>query len=47
MNCSRTSARIHSVRPAERRVAAGMLLGSAVGFVWAGAMLYTLVSWIL
>lgn len=47
MNSSRTSARIHPIRPAERRVAAGMLLGSAVGSVWAGAMLYTVVNWIL
>ncbi|MCM2410407.1 MULTISPECIES: morphogenic membrane protein MmpA [unclassified Streptomyces] len=47
MNASRTSARTAPLHPAQRRVAVGMLLGGAVASVWAGAMLYTLTSWIL
>lgn len=47
MNAHRTHVRIDTVRPAQRRVAVGMLLGGAVGLVWAGAMLYTLADWIL
>ncbi|MCX4768419.1 hypothetical protein OG322_03095 [Streptomyces sp. NBC_01260] len=46
MNVTRTPTRTAPLRPAQRRVAAGMLIGGAVAFVWAGAMLYTLTSWI-
>ncbi|MER5276615.1 hypothetical protein ABT025_12760 [Streptomyces sp. NPDC002809] len=46
MNASRSNARTAPLHPAQRRVALGMLIGGAVGFVWAGAMLYTLASWI-
>ncbi|WP_203685464.1 hypothetical protein [Streptomyces sp. SID14515] len=45
MNASRTAVRAAPVDPAQRRMALGMLLGSAVGLVWLGAMLYTLVGW--
>ncbi|MER6117365.1 hypothetical protein [Streptomyces sp. NPDC001743] len=47
MNASRSHVRTAPLHPAQRRVAAGMLIGGAVAFVWAGAMLYTLASWIL
>ncbi|WP_406457280.1 hypothetical protein OG782_32890 [Streptomyces sp. NBC_00876] len=47
MNASRTSVRPAPLHPAQRHVAVGMLIGGAVAFVWAGAMLYTLASWIL
>ncbi|MGW1226810.1 morphogenic membrane protein MmpA [Streptomyces sp. NPDC001478] len=47
MNAHRTPGRTHSPTPAPRRVALGVLLGGAAGLVWAGAMLYTLASWIL
>ncbi|MFD0022642.1 morphogenic membrane protein MmpA [Streptomyces sp. NPDC058382] len=47
MNDSRTSARTAPLPPAQRRAAVGMLIGGAVAFVWAGAMLYTLASWVL
>ncbi|MFD7863486.1 morphogenic membrane protein MmpA [Streptomyces sp. NPDC057682] len=47
MNAHRTSGRTVPSPPAPRRVALGVLLGGAVGLVWAGAMLYTLASWIL
>ncbi|MFJ4897548.1 MULTISPECIES: morphogenic membrane protein MmpA [unclassified Streptomyces] len=46
MNASRTSTRTAPPHPARRRAEAGMLIGGAVAFVWAGAMLYTLASWI-
>ncbi|MFF1924337.1 morphogenic membrane protein MmpA [Streptomyces sp. NPDC058221] len=46
MNASRTPGRT-APRPAQRRAEMGMLIGGAVAFVWAGAMLYTLASWIL
>ncbi|MFD4336268.1 morphogenic membrane protein MmpA [Streptomyces anulatus] len=46
MNASRTAARTEPFDPAQRRMALGMLLGSAVGLVWLGAMLYTLAAWI-
>ncbi|MCX5144357.1 MULTISPECIES: morphogenic membrane protein MmpA [unclassified Streptomyces] len=47
MNATRSDVRTAPLHPAQRRVAAGLLIGGAVGFVWAGAMLYTLASWIL
>ncbi|MFJ2022411.1 morphogenic membrane protein MmpA [Streptomyces sp. NPDC087897] len=47
MNATRTAVRPASFDPAQRRMALGMLLGSAAGLVWLGAMLYTLVGWIL
>ncbi|RPK88573.1 MULTISPECIES: hypothetical protein [Streptomyces] len=47
MNASRTDVRTASFDPAQRRMALGMLLGSAIGLVWLGAMLYTLADWIL
>ncbi|NYE43997.1 morphogenic membrane protein MmpA [Streptomyces fulvorobeus] len=47
MNTHRTSVRVVPVRHAQRRVAVGMLLGGVAGLVWAGAMLYTLASWLL
>ncbi len=46
MNASRAAVRPASFDPAQRRMAVGMLLGSAVGLVWLGAMLYTLAGWI-
>ncbi|MBM7057749.1 MULTISPECIES: hypothetical protein [Streptomyces] len=46
MSASRTAVRPVPFDPALRRVALGMLLGSAVGLVWLGAMLYTLAGWI-
>lgn len=46
MNASRTTVRTEPFDPAQRRMALGMLLGSAVGLVWLGAMLYTLAGWI-
>ncbi|MFG2595023.1 morphogenic membrane protein MmpA [Streptomyces sp. NPDC048462] len=47
MNVPRTPTRTAPLHPAQRRAAVGMLIGGAVAFVWAGAMLYTLASWIL
>ncbi|MFH9268398.1 MULTISPECIES: morphogenic membrane protein MmpA [unclassified Streptomyces] len=47
MNASRTAVRTEPFGPAQRRMALGMLLGSAVGLVWVGAMLYTLANWLL
>ncbi|MER7551847.1 hypothetical protein ABTX86_17870 [Streptomyces anulatus] len=46
MNAPRTVVRTEPFDPAQRRMALGMLLGSAVGLVWLGAMLYTLAAWI-
>ncbi|MFD5204528.1 morphogenic membrane protein MmpA [Streptomyces sp. NPDC058375] len=46
MSASRTAVRPVPFDPAQRRMALGMLLGSAVGLVWLGAMLYTLTGWI-
>ncbi|MFE3401491.1 morphogenic membrane protein MmpA [Streptomyces anulatus] len=46
MNASRTAVRTEPFDLAQRRMALGMLLGSAVGLVWLGAMLYTLAAWI-
>ncbi|MFI6557154.1 morphogenic membrane protein MmpA [Streptomyces griseus] len=46
MNATRTAVRPAPVDPAQRRMALGMLLGSAVGLVWLGAMLYTLTGWV-
>ncbi|MDG9687256.1 hypothetical protein QC334_31785 [Streptomyces sp. DH18] len=46
MNASRTAVRTEPFDSAQRRMALGMLLGSAVGLVWLGAMLYTLAGWI-
>ncbi|MFD4173033.1 morphogenic membrane protein MmpA [Streptomyces anulatus] len=46
MNASRTAVRTEPFDPVQRRMALGMLLGSAVGLVWLGAMLYTLAAWI-
>ncbi|MEE4495475.1 hypothetical protein OG912_00970 [Streptomyces sp. NBC_00464] len=46
MNATRSTVRTAPLHPAQRRVALGMLIGGAVGLVWAGAMLYTLASWI-
>ncbi|MFJ2076383.1 morphogenic membrane protein MmpA [Streptomyces anulatus] len=46
MNASRAAVRTEPFDPAQRRMALGMLLGSAVGLVWLGAMLYTLAGWI-
>ncbi|MCX4680047.1 hypothetical protein OG413_33045 [Streptomyces sp. NBC_01433] len=47
MNTSRTTVRTAPLHPAQRRIAVGMALGSAVGLVWLGAMLYTLATWVL
>ncbi|MCX4965982.1 morphogenic membrane protein MmpA [Streptomyces sp. NPDC079020] len=47
MNTSRTAIRTAPLHPAQRRIAVGMLLGGAVGLVWLGAILYTLVAWLL
>ncbi|WP_219204864.1 morphogenic membrane protein MmpA [Streptomyces griseus] len=47
MNASRAAVRTAPFDPAQRRMALGMLLGSAAGLVWLGAMLYTLAGWIL
>ncbi|MFD4018794.1 morphogenic membrane protein MmpA [Streptomyces sindenensis] len=46
MNASRAAVRSAPFDPARRRMALGMLLGSAAGLVWLGAMLYTLAGWI-
>ncbi|WP_328907003.1 hypothetical protein OG230_30760 [Streptomyces sp. NBC_00234] len=46
MNTHRTTVRAVPVQRAGGRVAVGMLLGAVAGLVWAGAMLYTLASWI-
>lgn len=46
MNASRTAVRPAPFDPAQRRMALGMLIGSAVGLVWLGAILYTLAGWI-
>ncbi|MFJ1896592.1 MULTISPECIES: morphogenic membrane protein MmpA [unclassified Streptomyces] len=46
MNVPRTPTRTAPLHPPRRRAEAGMLIGGAVAFVWAGAMLYTLASWI-
>lgn len=46
MNATRAAVRTTPFDPAQRRMALGMLLGSAVGLVWLGAMLYTLAGWI-
>ncbi|MEV7900084.1 morphogenic membrane protein MmpA [Streptomyces anulatus] len=46
MNATRAAVRTIPFDPAQRRMALGMLLGSAVGLVWLGAMLYTLADWI-
>ncbi|MFD7744373.1 morphogenic membrane protein MmpA [Streptomyces sp. NPDC059698] len=46
MNATRTAVRPVSFDPAQRRMALGMLLGSAAGLVWLGAMLYTVAGWI-
>ncbi|WP_185297261.1 morphogenic membrane protein MmpA [Streptomyces finlayi] len=47
MNTHRTNIRAVPVQHAQRRIAVGMLLGGVAGLVWAGAMLYTLASWLL
>lgn len=47
MNTSRTAIRNVSVHPARRGTALGLLLGGVVALVWLGAILHTLVSWIL
>lgn len=46
MNASRAAVRTAPFDPVQRRTALGMLLGSAAGLVWLGAMLYTLADWI-
>ncbi|MEU8675192.1 hypothetical protein [Streptomyces sp. NPDC048560] len=47
MNTHRTNIRSVPVQYAQRRIAVGILVGTVMGLAWAGAMLYTLTSWIL